>query len=127
MSDQKTKASSSQMSQASESDMDAAISTTADDAAAEESDRLIQVEIDAVREDIAAHVGQSESLLRMFKLLLQRVDVVAKRHEKAMLDNVRLRQQLAARDLQILRLQHELRLAHAALAAATPDPAPEKP
>lgn len=81
----------------------------------EQAEKATKREIAALRETLSAHVDQAESLLKMYKLLLQRVDEVDKKAEKFVTDNTRLRALLTAKDARIAEL--EAKLAAAGIAA----------
>lgn len=70
-------------------------------ARAEEAEKEIQQEIESIREDVSVQVESAEHLLRMFRKLLQRVDIISKRHEETMSENIKLRATLRVKDQEI--------------------------
>lgn len=75
----------------------------------EQAETATKREIAALRETIAAHVDQASSLVNMYKLLLQRVDEIANKAEKTVIDNTRLRTLLGARDVEIVKLKARIK------------------
>ncbi len=84
---------------------------------AEEAEQVIQREIESIREDVSAQVEQAESLLKMFRKLLQRVDIISKRHEDTMAENIKLRAALRLKDIELAHKDEEIAALLAMVAA----------
>lgn len=71
--------------------------------------KLLSHELARLRDDVSDQLAQAENLTTMFRRLVQRIDLLDKRHQETVKENAQLRLELREKDDLIEKLQARLR------------------